>query len=129
MNCEVLSIAMTSLMSSTTHTISGFLFTLLQISHKSVSEILKHFSQFFTSFLKWSNASDKYAVFSLGCFNKCNTKRKAVRFPIPGKRETSFTAFSNIFDEKSIVCKITILKRKKKKVEREKKLILESKSF
>jgi len=52
-------------------------------------------------------------VFSEGCFNKCKTKRKAVLLPIPGKRETSFTAFSNIFDEKSIVGEINTFHQKK----------------
>ena len=99
--------AITSLISSTTQTISGFLFTLLQISHKIVSEILWHFSQVFTSFLKCIKASDKYFVFSDGCLSKCNTRRNAVRFPIPGKRETSLTAFSNNFDEKSIAANLT----------------------
>jgi hypothetical protein len=51
-------------------------------------------------------------VFSEGCFNKCNTKRKAVRFPIPGKRDTSFTAFSKSFDEKSIVTKLQLILKK-----------------
>src|SRR5690606_6320043 len=34
------------------------------------------------------------------CFNKCNTKRKAVFFPIPGKRPNSSTACSKSRDEK-----------------------------
>ena len=107
-------------MSSTTQIISEFRFGFLQIAHKTVSEMLWHFSQVSTSFLKCNSASDKYFVFSFGCFSKCKTKRKAVRFPIPGKRETSFTAFSNNFDENSIADKITNyeLRNPKKKTEK-----------
>ena len=39
--------------------------------------------------------------------NKCNTKRKAVRFPIPGNCAISETAFSNNFEENSINTKVT----------------------
>ena len=49
-------------------------------------------------------------MFSLGCFSKYNTSLRAVRFPIPGSRDTSLTAFSSSFEEKSIVAKLQIMR-------------------
>jgi hypothetical protein len=59
----------------------------------------------------------------VGCLSKCNTNRNAVRFPIPGKRETSFTAFSNNFDEKSITANLSI---KEKRIEKKEKRLLKN---
>src|SRR5690606_1715457 len=80
-----------------------------QISHKLVSLILWHELQNLIVFRIVCKASDKAKVCSLGCLNKCNTKRRAVRLPMPGNWDISLTARSNNFEENSICCEFTIL--------------------
>jgi hypothetical protein len=58
-----------------------------------------------------SKACERNPVCSLGCFNKCNTNRKAVRLPIPGSCDISLTAFSINFEENSMKAKVINLYR------------------
>src|SRR5690606_32148764 len=104
--------AITSRISSTTQTSSLLRLGLLQISQRSESLILWQFLQNFTSVLRSTRALDKATVWDSGCFKRCRTSRRAVLFPIPGSCETSFTACSNNFEEKSIATKVRILGRK-----------------
>src|SRR5690606_17700553 len=92
------------------HIIVLFRFGLEQISHTSTSLILWQDLQSFISFRMVCNASESAKVCSLGCLNICSTKRNAVRFPIPGSWDISFTARSNNFEENSIGCEFTILR-------------------
>src|SRR5690606_6777119 len=109
LNELVFSIAITSLTSSTTHIMDSFRFGLEQISQMSTSLILWQDLQNLISLRIVFKASESAIVCSLGCLNMCNTKRNAVRFPIPGSWDISFTARSKSFEENSIVCEITIL--------------------
>ena len=102
LNWLVFSIAITSLMSSTTQTSSRFRFGCAQISQSSTSEILWQFLQNLISLLKFRSASESSEVCSSGCLSKWSASLSAVRLPIPGSWEISFTAFSNNLEENSI---------------------------
>ena len=94
--------AMTSRMLSTTQITSCLRIELAQMEQMSPSETLKQRWQNLISLRIRAMTSLNWPTSLLSCFNKCNTKRRAVFFPIPGSLANSLTAFSRREEENCI---------------------------
>src|SRR5688500_10570584 len=94
--------AITSRIVSTTHIVLPLREPLAQILQISLSDMLWHLLQKCISSLIFEIAALKLFTSVTSFFIRCNTKRRAVFFPIPGNRANSFTAFSKRDEEKII---------------------------
>ena len=97
-NCCVFSILITLRIFSTTQMSDLSRRLSEQIWHTSVSEILWHTLQYFTSCFSVTSAFAKLSTDSFSCLSMCKTSRRAVFRPMPGRRENSPTAFSKSID-------------------------------
>src|SRR5258705_7148755 len=95
--------AITSRMLSTTQITSCFLMELEQMEQISPSATLKQRWQNFISLRIRAITSLNCPTSLVSCFNKCNTKRKAVFLPMPGSLANSLTAFSKREEENCIL--------------------------
>src|SRR5574344_340136 len=93
---------MTSCTFSTTHIVEASLRGSEQIGQTSVSLILWHTLQYFTSRRKCLIESANWSAFSIGSRNIYRARRNAVLRPIPGSLDNESTARSKSFEGKAV---------------------------
>lgn len=93
--CWVFSMAITSWMFSTTHTVVVSRWGSEHIGHSSVSLMLWQQRQYLISLRSLTEAWANRLTSSGDWRNRCSTRRRAVLRPMPGSRENSPTASSS----------------------------------